>query len=381
MIIVKTFFLIYLIIIIIQFVFTKYFFKPKNNETDEINYNNKNKDKLKSIFTNLLNKYSQILETGNISTDDWFNLVQKNSNVEIDNYSYYTFIVEKVPNVDFFLYKVYPIKEYINLGVDNIADTLNQEIENNANDIQKGFASYTYGTALQLKNKISRTEYIWINQFNKNNVIKNSFIKYWKSPDSNRQGYIGIGYDLVNLTESTSYKYIDKINKGKLILISLIIFFITLVIFILKTKYYLIKCFIFLFISNLYIFHFINTKESLSTIENERKKIANIDSNILNVAFLSGINIFILKMIYTDLDPSNKKLFTETAIVFSVSIISLLLASYKGTDINRVEITVANRINTQMIFNIAIGFNLLIIINFIIYSFLTRSKHTDVKFL
>ena len=375
MITIKTFILIYLIIIIIQIVFTKYFMMNPNIQSDEINYNNKNKDKLMTVFTSVLNKYTQILEKGNISTDDWFKLVQKNITLDIDNHKYYIFIAEKVPNTECFMYKVYPIEKYLNIVIDNLIDTMNQEVENNAHEISTSLPSFAYGTTLQSKNKVVRTEFFWINLFTLNTTIKNGFLKHWKSPHDNRQGYIGLGYDLTNLTELTSYEYIDKINKGKLIFISLMIFFITLVIFHLKTKFYITKSFIFLFVINIYLYYFINTNETLSTIENEKKKIENIDSNILNVAFLSGINIFILKMIYSDFDSSNKKLFIETAIIFSISIIFLLLASYKGSDQNKMEYTIITRINTQLIFNIAISFNLLIIVNFIIYSFVTKSKH------
>jgi hypothetical protein len=368
------FFIIYFLIIIIQIILTKYIIK-NNISTDDIDYNKTHEDELQHIFTNTIDKYGDLIESGNISTNEWIKIVRDNQFIKIDKFEYYIFIFEKIPHVESYIYKVYPIKEYENLYNRNVIYKVNQEIVNETHEIPKNFNEILQHTALSVKNKSTFIEYFWINLFNKTNTIKKSYIKHWKNPNDNREGVIGLGYEILSISKESSYKYFDYLNKGELIFISLVVFFTSLLIFKLKTKYYITKSLTFLIIINIFITFYINSYEIMGSVYDEKTKLSNIDSNVLNMAFLTGINMFILKMIYIDLDHIT--LFIETAIIFSVSIILLLLASYKFSSKNRIENILQNRISAQIVFNTAISFNILILINFIIYSFFTKSKRNN----
>ena len=65
--------------------------------------------------------------------------------------------------------------------------------------------------------------------------------------------------------------------------------------------------------------------EIVSNYENEKNNIQSINSKILGISFLSTVNLFVINYL-----ESNKKLFVETVMVYSVSILLLLIALYQS---------------------------------------------------
>ena len=85
---------------------------------------------------------------------------------------------------------------------------------------------------------------------------------------------------------------------------------------------------------------------------------------MLGLSFLSGVNIYILKSLY-----KNKTVFfKETSFIFGVSIIFLLITIYKYKTPEVIEDIIVKRITGQLTFNFAVLLNMLILVNFIVYT-------------
>jgi hypothetical protein len=375
------FFLIYLFIIIFQIVVT-YLYKLKPNlETIQIEYNVKNEKQLRREFIYpIINKHVGLLENEDVNINDLFDYFQNNNIYKIGDFKYFVFILEKIPNSENtktpnsekFIYRVTPYNQLLNMESNDIIDTLNAEIINTTNSISKNTNIIMYNMSINGDtNKIKRFEYFWIDPFSKDNVIKATNFRHWKSHD-NREGIVAMGLDVSDITYRKTFKYIDYIKKYVLAITSLIIFIISLQIYSSKNTYYQIKSLLFLIFSNLFLLFFINVHENVTLIKNENDKMENINSNILNVAFLSSVSLYILKTMYSDKRSSN--LFIETAFCFTMSVGLLLITLYSTPKKNDIESIIANRITNQMTFDIAIFFNILIIINFILYSFFYKNN-------
>lgn len=108
-----------------------------------------------------------------------------------------------------------------------------------------------------------------------------------------------------------------------------------------------------------------NSESQVSKIVDENLKIETVNKNILNLSFLSSINLFILNILYY----SNKDLFIETSVFFGMTIFLLLLATYKSTSQNSIYDLISVTITNTYIFNYAVILNILILANFIFYTF------------
>ena len=104
--------------------------------------------------------------------------------------------------------------------------------------------------------------------------------------------------------------------------------------------------------------------ETVSTVDYEASKIDEINKSILNISFLSSVNIFIIQLLY----KKNFNLFIETGCIFSLSIICLLMACYKSTNQDDVMEIIGARITNQFLFNMSIFLNFIVVLNFIFYT-------------
>jgi hypothetical protein len=125
-----------------------------------------------------------------------------------------------------------------------------------------------------------------------------------------------------------------------------------------------VKAAILLLLTSSYLINFINSKELLGSFSTENTKIQNITSSVLGISFLIGVNIFILTSLKKEL---KQKLFIESGLVFSFSIILLLLAMFRVTNYMNIKELMEDRISTQLVFNFSILLNMFVIINYIIH--------------
>jgi hypothetical protein len=122
--------------------------------------------------------------------------------------------------------------------------------------------------------------------------------------------------------------------------------------------------------------YFLSRKELYGSNTTELEKQQNINSGILSASFLVGVNIFILNSLQKSL---KKDLFLESGFVFAISLILLLIATYKLTDYGTISDIIKVRLSNQLVFNFSVLLNGLIVLNYIIYILTNKAKLFDFK--
>jgi hypothetical protein len=125
-----------------------------------------------------------------------------------------------------------------------------------------------------------------------------------------------------------------------------------------------VKATILLVFTSTYLINFINSQELIGSFSTENTKIQNITNSVLGISFLIGVNIFILTSLKKEL---KQKLFVESGLVFSFSIILLLMAMFSMTNHMNIKELMENRISTQLVFNFSILLNMFVIVNYIMH--------------
>ncbi len=358
--------LIFILILIFQKFsgkFLNFYKNGKKHIEKEVQFNISNKEKIQNIFISEIKKRIKLLD--NMSYNDWIEYNKKNKIIKIGNYEYYFFIFELlIPAKSFdnstFINRVHIDDNFINFSWNDIIKTTRDHLVFSRFNADENMLanSYILGRGDILEN--NSISYYWYDYVTHNTTKKYSIVKTWYK--DNISGIIGIGYNYEIIDDKNGFKVIKYINKPLLILTVLSTFIITLLMYYLYSDFK--KSVIFLLLSNVYITYFINVREDISSPETELDKIKNINDGILSISFLAGVSVFIL----SNLRKNNKhKLFTESAIIFTFSIIFLLFTTYKITNYNSVEDIIKVRITNQFQFNFAVILNIFIIINYLLH--------------
>jgi hypothetical protein len=217
--------------------------------------------------------------------------------------------------------------------------------------------------------QINKISYYWIDPLTNKSVRKISFYTSFVNKN-NEKGIIGAGVNVENLSKNVLIHNVKILGYPIIIFVSFLLFIMTIILFKISQKekknlLQTIKVYLFLILTNSYLLYFITKEESETTIINEQDKSSKINASVLNLSFLTGVIIFIIQSFY----KKNRVLFKETALVFGVSIILLLFINYKPFTGLYVEDIFKERLTKQLFFNFCVIFNVIIIINFIIYSF------------
>jgi hypothetical protein len=294
---------------------------------------------------------------------EWLEYVRENSEYEFDGQKIYIFGWKYVEQEKMVL-EVYPDKNLQGLSWSDFYSQFKNIILDARNTISTSVPYTMY--EISNENEFDFSTYYWIDPLYEQSVRKKSvFTKYYFEKE-NKKGIIGMGYNVQNLTFETQYKNFTYIEKIELAIGSLISLVIAIVISKLHTvKSPNLKAFCFLLFSNLFILFYVNTQGHISKVSDENKRITSINANILNLSFLSSVNLFILSTIYS----TDKDLFVETSVIFSMTVLLLMIASYKNTSQNSIFDLIGTRVTNTFIFNYAVALNLLIMGNFIFYAF------------
>ena len=196
-------------------------------------------------------------------------------------------------------------------------------------------------------------------------VAKKSVVLKWDDKTNGKTCVIGMGVDLEYLDEDNIFYYFKELGYTYPALISVLTLVISIILYKLKGEQNSnFKAMFFLLLTNTYLTYFLSKHEIYGSSDLEHKKEQNINSGILSISFLVGVNVFIL----TTLEKSIQKiLFTESGFIFAISLILLLIATLKSTNFMSTSDVIKSRLSTQLIFNFAIILNTLIIMNYIIY--------------
>lgn len=373
---------LYIVIIILQVLYTYYFNNKVETEYDIENseWFIKNNKTVDNYLKDYLNQYSDLINNKKMTYDEWINYIKENP--EIYNFNdYFTFSVyQKVPDTrnDVILLNARK-PSYLDYDLDTMlwSDALQARTSNKI-DSETYINEKAPITMIKLA-KLNDPQYITyfnVDPQTKKTVLRKQWYTKWQTTDG-KEGVISLGYVLHNITDNSKYRYIDLIHKPELIFTSILIFILSVVIFQINSfdKSHF-KSFLILILLNAYLTMFINTKENITSSKNEINKNNTITSNILGISFLSTVSIFIMNFIY----KKNIKLFIETGIIFGVCIILLLTALFKSTNQNYVDEVIGARITNQLVFNVAVFLNGLIIFNFVFYTFVTSKLKNFVPF-
>lgn len=356
---------VYILIIIIQYLYTKYY--KISFEDQQIIYNNKNYNKLFNIFNNELQKRRDLLEKNKMDIDDWFEYGNKNEFIIVDGYKYYLFIDELVEDRKNFIQRAYGNEAYNDLSWADMLklskDTLIFTKYTTTEDMEMN----AYNVVSLNKKEGGKIKYFWIDPISGNPTLKETLFLRWDDPQSKRTGLMGIGISLEYLNQTGLTKYIDMMHKEDILYTSIISLIIAITIHFTEknTRNSYIKSIIFLIISNVYILNYINKYEGRTTIENELSKIKYINSGALSVAFLAGVNIFIIGVLSSN---SKSFLYIQSAIVFALSISLLMISILQYTNLTEINYMISNRTSNELLFNFSIILNMLILINFILHT-------------
>jgi hypothetical protein len=370
--------LLYVIIIIFQALYIHYFPSYDNNPKikilkEKIKFNIENEKEIDKIIRKKIQDYADLINNNTMSYDDWCTFLRKNNAVKIGDYDYTLACLQSVPNSDEIISIVAAKSEELkgNLDISLYSEIVKLKA---ANQIDGVNTLETVHPKVMIKtsrlNEVFYLTYRWVDPDTNENVIRKTFYTKWKTKEG-ESGIIMIGYNVENINFIKRYRYIDLIYKPELCLTSILLFILSVVIFRIKSyEYVKVKSVAFLVLSNIYLLFFINRSEYYSTITTEVARNAEINSSILDVSFLSSVNIFIMNFIYS----KHNSLFVETAAIFGVSIILLLTAIYKSTTKNNFAEIVGARITNQLVFNMSIFLNAAIIFNFLYYSVFINKK-------
>ena len=360
--------MIYVIIIVyITFLFIQLLsFKNKDKESaidKKINFNIENKNNLDKLFKKKLLEYTQLLN--HMDYDDWIKYIQNNNLIYYKGKTYYFFLYEFLKEVNknnilgrfpagMFISKASFDFEHVNItwqSIINITKDWEKFTKYLTNDNWAATA-YLYSKV----NKVKEMDYYWINPETNNITRKKSFFLRFKNKEE--EGFIGIGYDIQNLGEK-KLKNIQFLDKKSFALGSFISLIIAIIVLFFNKKYFFMP-FIALFIINIYMYIFTNTKSTYNSVEAEKNRTDQVNRGVLSISFLTAVNIFMI----TFAKKINIYLFKENLAIFGISLILLLIAIYKQQNYNSSYDLLKQRINKEFYFNFVIILNIYLVINF-----------------
>ena len=361
----------YILIIIFQILYIKFkdqFFSTKTNLDKRIEFNNSYYEEIHQHIYHVLKERVNLLVSGKMSYKEWLEYMDKNKIVKIKDYEYYFFVFERGDDRgnegDVIKTIIHANADYVGLSWTDVMKDIGEKFvflrqTTDPNLIKNFFQIGKMG--------ITKMNYFWPDPIASIPVKKESqIITIPKGKDHNELS-VGIGLDLEDLDKSNRFQYSNVIHWSYLIIISLLTFLISIIVSIFSNKRApIFKPYMFLFLTNLYLLHFLTNSEYHGTTETEIKKIDQINNGILSVSFLVGVNTFIITSLTK---TSNIELFTQSAVVFAISVILLLFSAFKVTDAITINELIEDRIGNQLIFNFSILLNAFVVLNYIVSIF------------
>lgn len=358
---------LYILIITFQILYIKLKDQIFSNKTEldkKIEFNNYYYEEIHQYLYDVLKERVNLLVYGKMSYKEWVEYMDKNKIVKFKDHIYYFFVFERGDERDAIKSIIHANANYVGLSWTDILK-----------DIAEKFVFLRQTTDPNLianffeigKMGITNMNYYWPDPIDTIPVKKESQIVTIPKGKDHNELNVGIGIDLENLDKSNIFQYSNFIHLSYLIIISLVTFLISIIILIVTNKTMSIyKPYIFLILTNFYILYFLTNTEYHGKTETEINKIEQINNGILSVSFLVGVNTFIITSLTK---KTNIELFTQSAIIFAISIILLLFSTFKVTDAITIDELIEDRISNQLIFNFSILLNIFVVLNYIVFIF------------
>jgi hypothetical protein len=181
------------------------------------------------------------------------------------------------------------------------------------------------------------------------------------------QGVFVIGYEIRNLDLDYGQVYYQFLGWKFFVLMNVIFFILTLILYYSSNEIDIYKPILFLLVTNFYLMHFLSFQAGLTNLKTEENRLLDINTGILAISFLVAVNIFIVQTLSGDKTAKRWFLHTESAILFCVSVVLLLISSIKKASFFTIEDLRVHNILIQFFFNLSIIINLIVFLNYFIY--------------
>ena len=341
------------LILVITIYFILYLNLKIERKKEEISL--KNTIEIEYYLENILKKRIDMLK--NMNYNKWIIYNKENNEIIYKGKVYKIFLWEKHNNE--FMNKVQTSDELENLSWNDTYNLVKDvqylsRYKTDENLIPNMFRMKMYNTPQKL-------DYFWIDYTKDYNVKKERsiFITFKKD---NIEGLIGLPLTIFEkLNNKNKYKAFEIIGKVPFFINFLIISIIIYLIMnsTMSYKVLLLSVIIFLIIV-LYSFFMLNQTISPNHPTDEKEKLNLTAKNVSAIAFLSGVNIFII-------NKSGKfEYYTIYTFLFSGSIIILLMSLFQKINANNYSDIFELRSRSQYYYNLCIIYNILIILSFIV---------------
>ena len=115
--------------------------------------------------------------------------------------------------------------------------------------------------------------------------------------------------------------------------------------------------------------NYVENAEFIGSTTSENTKTETMNSKILSISFLLGVNIFILNTLEK---RYSIKTFSDTAVIFSFSLILILFNIFDDPSSSNVTDIMKERISKQLIFNLSVILNIFIILTYFVHIINTK---------
>jgi hypothetical protein len=337
-----------------------------NKTKSDTSFKYKKLDHIKSQIQEHLLHSNDLINSNKMKFDDWVQYNEKNMIKTIGKDKFYVFVFEYINHQNDFKTLIHANKTYVKL---TWADIMRDQHENfnfikQETDPKLIHNMYDIGTPTT-PNTI---QYYWTDPLAKTLIKKESFFFKWHDSITKKSGVIGMGFNIDDVLESNKVYYSNYLHTSYLFILNLIVMAITYITyFVSKLK---LKSVTLLLISAAYIITFLNTRELIGSFKTETTKTQDLTNTMLGISFLIGVNIFILNSLKKEF---NLKLFIESGLIFSLSLILLLFSMFKVTSYMNIDELMQDRISNQLLFNFSVLLNIIVIVNYIFFV-ASRSK-------
>jgi len=359
------------IIVILYFVYQKYYpdFENAIKQKDSFIENKQVKPILSSINQKLLDSLSK-LDSDSTSLQGWFDELNKNNIVKIGDNKYYFYVYEAISSeatrYSSYQLKVHNSRKFLNMMWEDMYENQENNFVFVREKTNKDLVYNMYSSA-SVNDKSGKTptliRYYWTDPIKNKLTLKEAVVHKWTK--GGRSGIIGMGYTVKELSDKIKIQYKDFINVHA----SLSYLVVTGVVTILLMSRNTIMALIFFLLAMSGYKTYVENAEFIGSTTSENTKTESMNSKILSISFLLGVNIFILNTLEK---KYSIKTFSDTAIIFSFSLILILFNIFDDPSSSNVTDIMRERISKQLIFNLSVILNIFIILTYFLHIIKTQ---------
>jgi hypothetical protein len=359
--------LLYIVVSLLQIIYIYYITRRQIiTELDKkIEFNNKNYEEISTFLKEQVRERVNLLNSGKMTYIEWLDYNSKNPSVTFQEGHIYNFFVcergeiNKPGDSDVFKIAANQNEKYVNVTW--------RDIYSDASD-QFVFLKQSLDPSTLLrffemgKPGINKISYYWVDYIEGQltPILEDSYFMIIPATKEHNEAVISVSIDMINLTKENTLHYIDNINISYIAVLSILTLIISILLKVSSNNIYI--SYLFLLVTTFYLTGFLTSTEYRGTTDTETKKIKQINSGVLSVSFLVGVNTFIITYITKN---KHNELFMQSAIIFAISIILLLFVAFQVTDYITVNQMVGNRLTNQMYFNYSLLLNIFVVVNYI----------------